>query len=250
MVDSVVCYLWNGDANLSRREFLPEYVNTLARMFRKHLHKEHRFICVADHSFGLDSRVEFVQTPGVAKEVGLLPSPEGPRFPSCYRRLWSWSKEAKDVLGERQLVIDIDLILTASVDHLFEQDEEFIGWRPYRDWGAKLRYGGGIYLLKSGTRSQVWENFQGQKSVEKARRHGYRGSDQAWISYCLCHNAEKPEVHWTQEAGIYSVRDLDRTTMALPQNACLVQFNGPVKPWQTQVEWAQKAWANHSADGD
>ncbi len=236
---AVVCWLWSGNANLSRREFLPEYVNVLGKNIARHLTIPHRFVCVSDKPDGLQSHVTWFETPAEARRVGLLQSPEGPRFPSCYRRLWSWSQEAK-ALGDRILVIDIDLVAVGNLDHLFDNTEEFVGWRPYRDWGAKLRYGGGIYLLRTGSRAHVWENFKGAESIKKARAANFRGSDQAWISYQLTQggNVEK---YWDRAAGLYSVRDLD-VKLTLPSDARLVQFNGGTKPWQSPVPWVRTAW--------
>ncbi len=236
---SVVCWLWAGTGNLSRREFLPEYVNVLGKLISRNLSIPHRFICVSDSSEGLASHVEWFETPPEAKRVGLLQSPEGPRFPSCYRRLWSFSKEAA-ALGETILVIDIDLVVVGNIDHLFDSTEDFVGWRPYRDWGAKLRFGGGIYRLRTGTRAHVWENFKGSESIKKARAANFRGSDQAWISYQLTKgNAE--EAYWDRTTGLYSVRDLN-PALTLPRDARLVQFNGGVKPWQSPVGWVRQAW--------
>jgi hypothetical protein len=111
-----------------------------------------------------------------------------------------------------------------------------MGWRPYRDWGKKLRFGGGIYLLKTGTRTKVWTDFVGPASIQRARANGFRGSDQAWISYCLAHR----EPYYGRSAGIYSIRDLDRVKPVPPKDACLVQFNGPVKPWNSPLPWVRE----------
>lgn len=235
---SVVCWMWAGPL----REFLPEHVNVLGKMVSRHLTIPHRFVCVCDSPEGLGAHVTWFETPAEAKTVGMLASPEGPRFPSCYRRLWSFSKDAK-ALGDTILVIDIDLVVVRSINHLFDNTREFVGWRPYRDWGAKLRFGGGIYLLRTGTRTQVWERFKGQESITEARAANFRGSDQAWISYQLAttKNNSVVEKYWDRNAGLYSVRDMNRT-LNLPQDARLIQFNGGVKPWQSPVAWVKEAW--------
>ncbi len=232
---SVVCWMWDGPL----RAFLPAHVNVLGKLVARHLTIEHRFICVCDSPEGLDPHVTWFETPPEARLAGRHQSPEGPRFPSCYRRLWSFSKEAV-ALGETILVIDIDLVVVGNIDHLFEGAEEFMGWRPYRDWGAKLRYGGGIYRLRTGTRAHVWEDFNGPESIKKARAANFRGSDQAWISYQLTKGG-RVEKYWDRSAGLYSVRDLNQT-LHLPSDARLVQFNGGVKPWQSSVGWVRNVW--------
>jgi hypothetical protein len=230
---SVVCWMWNNGF----RTFLPQHVNVLQRMFARHLASKHRFICVTDDTQGFSPEVEVLKTPPAAEAKGLIKSPEGPRFPSCYRRLWTFSDEAR-VLGDRVLLIDIDLVVTNDVEPLFAMDGDFIGWRPFRDWGNQCRFGGGIYLLRTGTRTQVWKEFLGQSSITKARQAGFRGSDQAWISFMLA----KSEPYWDRKSGIYSIRDMKGTEHRLPADARLVQFNGPTKPWQSPLPWVRKHW--------
>jgi hypothetical protein len=221
------------------RSFKAEHVNTLQRAFARCLPEPHRFICIADSSEGLSPDVEFIETPPGARRVAELRTPEGPRFPSCYRRLWTFSKEAT-ILGERVMVLDIDAIPVADVRPLFAKTDDFVGWRPFRDWGRRLRFGGGIYLLTPGTRTEVWDDFTGPESIMQARLAGFRGSDQAWLSYKL---AEK-EPYWGRDAGIYSVRDLGTTSMKLPSDARIVQFNGHKKPWDYVGEcaWVAQHW--------
>lgn len=234
-MNTIVCWLWS-DPTLIRRSFLPRHVNDLGRMLKRH-YEPHRFICIADKSDGLEPHVEWFKTPPEAIAAGNLRSPEGPRFPSCYRRLWGFSEAAK-VLGDRILTIDIDLVAVADLAPVFAMSAPFVGWRPYRDWGNQLRYGGGIYLMNPGARKEVWDDFTGQASIVRARSAGFRGSDQAWISYKLSGNNE---VVWPKSSGLYSVRDLD-AKLTLPKDAVIVQFNGTVKPWDSPVKWVQNEW--------
>jgi hypothetical protein len=233
-VTSVVCWLWNDGS----REYRPEHVNVLQRMVARHLTQEHRFICITDEPREKFSEaVEVIKTPAAAARAGRHQSPEGQRFPSCYRRLWTFSDEAR-VLGDRVLMIDVDLVVVRGLDSVLEYAHDFVGWRPFRDWGTRLRFGGGIYLLRTGTRTDVWTHFDGESSIRKARSKGFRGSDQAWISFCL---GEK-EPYWPRDSGLYSIRDMKGTEEKLPNDARLVQFNGPTKPWRSQLRWAKEHW--------
>lgn len=220
------------------RRYLPEHVNTLQRMVARHLPEKHRFICVADSSKGFSPAVEVVITPPEALKVARFKTPEGARFPSCYRRLWTFSEAAK-ALGERVLMIDVDLVVLRDLTPIFDRTEDFVGWRPFRDWGAQLRFGGGIYLLTPGTRTHVWDDFNGEESIRKARSKGFRGSDQAWISYKL----GATEKYFGRESGIYSIRDMRGTEHMPPSDARLVQFNGPVKPWESKLPWVRVKWS-------
>lgn len=237
---SIVCYLWRGED--PRRLYLPEHVNTLGRAIARVFPHPHRFICVADESTGLAGHVEWVRTPPEALRLGDIRTIEGARFPSCYRRLWGFSRRARELLGERIMVIDIDLVPIRDFSHLLARTEPFVGWRPLATWGQPDRIGGGIYLMDGGAHPEVYEQFMDdpRAAQQAARAAGYRGSDQAWLSYCLAHKRQVPV--WPNNVGIYSIRDMKDGRLPLPADACLVQFNGPTKPWQSSLPWAVEHW--------
>lgn len=232
---SIVTWLWRGDD--PRRVFLPEHVTTLAGTFRRTLSIPHRFICISDDTSGFGAGVEVIQTPVAAAKLGQIKSPEGARFPSCYRRLWCWSDEAK-MLGEKIFVIDVDLLVLKDLASVIERPEDFVGWRPLAHWGNRSRIGGGMYLLKTGSHTHVYDSFHGQPSIMEARKAGYRGSDQAWLSYKVGRTAKV----WPDNIGIYSIRDMDNGRKPLPADARAVQFNGPTKMWHSSLPWVKEHW--------
>ena len=225
---TIVTWLWPGN-----RSYVPEHVNVLGAMFRRHLSLPHRFVCITDLRGKYE--VETMPMPIEAKAMAVLKTPEGGRFPSCYRRLWMFSEDAK-CLGDRVMMVDIDMILTGNIDHLFDYEADFVGWRPKASWGGTDRLGGGIYLMTPGTHTEVFDDFVGQPSILEARKAGYRGSDQAWISHKLVDQVEV----WPDDVGIYSIRDL--RNKPLPRDACLVQFNGVGKPWHGKPGWVREHW--------
>ena len=236
MTVSIVTWLWPGED--PRRIFLPKYATTLASTFRRTLSIPHRFICISDDTSGFGEGVEVIHTPPAAAKLGQLKSPEGTRFPSCYRRLWAFSEEAKKILGDRIFVVDVDFLVLKDLAHVIGRDEDFVGWRPLAQWGNRSRIGGGMYLLKTGTHTHVYDSFVGQRSIQEARRAGFRGSDQAWLSYKLGRTA----TIWPNNLGIYSIRDFDNGRKPLPKDAIAVQWNGPQKQWMSQLDWVKKAW--------
>lgn len=231
---SVVCFLWSD----GHRQYLPHHVNILAAMVARHLKEPHRFICITDEPASeFSGRVEVLPTPAAAAALAQLRTPEKAHFPSCYRRLWMFSDEAR-VLGDRVLLVDIDLVVVNDLAPIFDMPQEFVGWRPFRDWGKQERFGGGIYLMTPGSRTAVWNDFHGAPSILQARAAGFRGSDQAWISYKL----GTREAYWSRDSGIYSIRDMKGTEHLLPRDARLVQFNGPTKPWCSPLPWVREHW--------
>jgi hypothetical protein len=252
-VISIVCYLWQGN-----RSFLPAYVNVLARMVARHLPEPHRFICVTDIRSGFAPGVEVIDMPPEAHALTKIGSPEGSKFPASYARLWTFSQNAS-ALGERVMLLDIDCMVVSDMRRLFVPQDDFVGWRVRPPPGGPPRFGGGTWLHRTGTRSHVWERFveNPQKSMQEARQAGYRGSDQAWISYCL----SGTEPSWPEPSGIFCAQDYRNRKPALrarrrstipasgpikvPQGAIILHMNGNTKPWQSADNIVQTYWRPH-----
>lgn len=226
---------WKWSVPGYARQFTPEHVNILAAMIRRNYAKPHRFICVTDDSSGLDAAVETMPPPVTFAE---LSNPQGARFPSCYRRLWNFSREAS-VLGERILALDIDVVITADLTPLVERDDDFVSWTDARFGWHKVP--GGIYLLRTGAYPEVWETFDPSSSPQIAARAGCKGSDQAWMSYKL-HPAKAA---WTIDDGLYSMKWLPKAA-PLPSGVRVVSTPGDLKPWspvlQAMYPWIRKHW--------
>jgi hypothetical protein len=231
-VISVVCWKWYGE-----REFLPSYVNRLRSMFNRHLMVPHRLVCITDEdTHGIDPRIEIVPMPKAALRLAHMKSAEGGVMPSCYRRLWMFSPEARSVLGDRVLLTDIDAVLTGDITHLVERDEPFVGWRPMMSWGNKARVAGGVYLMTPGAHPEVWDDFS-EAGVAAAKAAGFRGSDQAWISYKIGATC----AIWKPDDGIYALSDFKRGALPLPEDARMVQFAGFPKPWEADsLAWVRQ----------
>ncbi len=235
---AVVCFIWD-DSKL-KREYKPEYVDVLASMFARHLDVDHKIVCISGHgqrSFNHENVIALAPPPDVIR-LSKFVTPEGPRFPTCYRRLWLFSEQAKNVIGDRILLTDVDVVITGNITSLVERDDHFVGWYPRQRWGlAEKRIAGGMYLMTAGKFTDVYEGFNAQ-SIKQARSAGYRGSDQAWISYKMVNRVS----FWDdKKEGIWSVRDFKTST--LPRGARLVTFNGDRKPWDMlRTPWVKEHW--------
>ncbi len=235
---AIVCFQWRN----GYREYKPEYVNILERMVSRNLSIPYRFICISDETEGFSDNVEVMPLPGKAREIADIKTIEGPKYPSCHRRLWLFSKEAQSI-ADRIMLLDIDMVVVGDMAPLFEYQDDFIGWRPRGNWGQKCRIGGAIWLLRAGTHSWVWDDFvrDPKAAIKAARSAGYRGSDQAWVSYCLAENCKV----FPRELGLYQSQDKIKKMDAPPEDTIMVQFNGDEKPWSNEmqkVEWVKKHW--------
>lgn len=233
---TVCCFQWNNGF----RNYKPAYVNVLAKSIARNLSIPHRFVCITDETAGFSRRVELLKTPDAALVAGSIPSPEGARFPASYRRLWALSEEAK-VLGDRVMMIDIDCVVPRNIDSLFDEEADFVGWRPNYAWGNEHRIGGGSWMVRTGSCTGAWNDFIADPpaAIARARKAGFRGSDQAWLSYYMKNCAV-----WPRNSGILQSQDLRKNRFTvLPAGARIVHFNGRHKPWDMlRIPWIRKHW--------
>lgn len=231
---SVVCWKWKPKPGY-RSAFGADSVNTLRNMVAAHYHKPHRFICVTDDPAGIDPAVEVIK---LWDDHAQVASPCGARQPSCFRRLKAFSKDAEALFGPRFVSIDLDCVITGALAPLWDRTEDFVIWG---DTSPKTPYNGSMFLLRAGSRQQVWEQFNPVSSPARGRALGYFGSDQAWIATCL----GPREAKWSRSDGVFSYRN-DIKPMpghALPDQARIVMFHGKVDPWSAESQ--QLAWVRH-----
>jgi hypothetical protein len=227
---TIVCWKWRAPADY-HTAFTADQVNVLSRMVARHFHHPFRFLCVTDDAIGLDPAIEAVT---LGPEFRDVPSPHGPRHPSCYCRLRAFHPAIGAVFGPRFVSLDLDVVITGDVTALWLRPEPFV------IYGGTLPtnpYNGSMFLLSAGARPQVWQRFNPTVSPRQAKMAGYYGSDQAWISYCLGPN----EARWGVRDGVYSYPVNLKGRPDLPHNARLVVMHGRKKPWDELVR-REHAW--------
>lgn len=231
---SVVCWKWETPGY--RSKFDGSHVNALQRAVAKHYPHPHRFICVTNDSSGIDTSVEVIRDRADFEDVQ---HPRGGMWPSCYRRLRAFAPETKEVFGDRFVSIDLDAVVVADLSPLWNREEDFVGWRdPYYP-----QFCGSMFLLRAGSRTDIWTKFNPDLSPRAAHLSGFMGSDQAWISL----NLWKPNVpQWRKTDGVYSYQaDVVRSGGKLPNDARIVFFHGRDDPWgraPQRLEWVRHNW--------
>lgn len=230
-----VCWRWKPTRGY-RSTFAPETVYALREMIRRHYGKPHRFVCVTDEPDALPG----VETVPLWDDCANIPSPIGHSYPSCYRRLKVFAPDAGEVFGERLVSIDLDTVVVGDLTPLFDRPEDFVIWGE-SDFPHTTPYCGSLWMLRTGTRPQVWTAFDPKTSPQQAWNAGCRGSDQGWLSYIL----GKGEATWTRMDGVYSFRKhVSRLPYAaLPGDARLVSFHGKVDPWSPRamnIPWVRE----------
>lgn len=218
-----------------RSTFDADCVNNLFRMVDRHYQAPHRNICVTNLPKGIDASIEIVPDREDFKE---MPNPNGSHNPSCYRRLRAFAPDAGEVFGERLVSLDLDVVIVGDLMPLFDRPEDFIIWGQ-SDFPRRQFYNGSLWMLRTGTRTKVWTEFDRHAPLKAAKR-GHKGSDQGWLSYVLGPH----EAKWGEQDGIYSYRvHVAPRGNVLPENARLIAFHGRTDPWDynmQQVPWIRE----------
>jgi hypothetical protein len=227
-----VCWKWRRPSTGYQLPAVISYgahhVNVLQRMLVRHVRIPHRLVCLTDDPHGVEC--ETLPVPTEHAELG-----------GCYRRLWLFSDQAGEVLGDRFVSIDLDVILLDDCTPLFERPEPLVlnAYVPGRDH-VDQHYNGGLMMLSAGARPQVWTGFDPSRSpgvlARCARDRLCVGTDQAWIRMVL----GKGEARWTEDDGVHDARfTLGEQP---PPGAKMVLFAGPRDPSLDPRPWVRDAW--------
>lgn len=141
---TVICLKW-GD------RYGPEYVNRLHSMVQRNTERSLRFICITDDTKGLDAGIEMRPMP----EFDL---PETFRYKG-FRRMFLFKEELYDLSGD-VLHLDLDLLVTGSIDDFFDHQPE----APYIVAENWTQPGAGIgnmsvFRYRIGALSKIWNRF-------------------------------------------------------------------------------------------
>lgn len=212
---AVVCYFWRRPGG----PYAPAHVDALARNVARHYRRPHRFLVCTNDPGPFAPGVEVVPD---REAFADLRSPEGIAMPSCYRRLELFGPDAGRRFGERIAALDLDVLAVADLVPIFDRADPVL---LYRDPLRADQANGSLVVLTAGAAPHVWAAFDPSRSPALARAAGFRGSDQAWLSYCLPGAARVGA-----EQGVVSFRK-HCVGGELPAGARLVVFHGRPKHW-------------------
>ena len=241
---SVISWKWKPKDDY-RSKFTAEHVNIHKSMVKKNLTIPHRYICITDDPIGLDPDIEVIP---LWDDYADVPNPmEGKRpdlsWPSCYRRLKVFERNASSWLGDRILSLDLDIVITGNIDHIASRTEDFVIWLE----GKTKHINGSIWMLKTDSHPEVWEDFDPIESPKLTKNIKIKGSDQAWFKYKLestmaAFTGENDRIYgYSSELG-----GKVNKTVSLPKDAAIISFNGRFNPWcsKTQIKapWIKEYW--------
>lgn len=220
-----------------RSRFEAHHVNTMKRMINRGYPDPHRFVCITDDPMGLDPEIEVIP---LWRDLADIPNPSWPNGPSCYRRLRvfsDWFAETIGVsYGDRIACLDLDAVYRGDLRPTFNRHESFLIWQT---GNPRIPFCASMFMFHAGKFEYIWSQFDANRSPRLSLSSGMKGSDQAWLAYCLGKNIPG----WGIREGVYSYRDhiLARYGGKLPANAVAVMFHGKPDPWE-QVAMKRSPW--------
>ena len=215
---TIILWLWNQPGYFAGVN--AGHVNNAAAMIARHTTVAHRIVCITDQPDGVE-----VETIPLWEEFSTVNTPlwgDTQRYPQAHRRLKLFDPAMGEVLGDRFVSMDLDIVVLDSLDSLFSREEEFV---ICRSPNPTHKYVSPMWMLTAGSRSDLYYDFTPEKAAEAEKK--YAGSDQAWINYKLSGQAT-----WGEDDGI---RYFHPKMKYCPRDCSIVFFNGNMKPWDGPI---------------
>lgn len=172
---NVLCMKWGT-------KYSGDYVNTLYSMVARNMSREFRFICLTEDGSGLNDKVEVFPLPELSVDLG------GPE--RGWNKLAVFAETLYDLKG-KVLCLDLDLIITGSLDDLFDYPGEVM---IIKDWIKKDGTGNSsVYRFEVGAHPEVLAEFEKSfAQIKKTHRN-----EQEYLSAALM--AKNALVYWPDE---------------------------------------------------
>ncbi len=210
----VICMKW-GTA------YSAEYVNTLYSMVARNITPPFRFVCLTDDAHGIRSEVETHDCPTIA-----LPDPYHRR---PWRKVTLWGKTVPGLESGDALFIDLDVVITRSIDDLFtyEPTKSFVVIRNWTQPGKRIG-NTSVYRFRVGSHPYLLERLE----AEPATQLSLYSNSQTYISQTISEMEFWPET-WCRSFKVHCVptgvmRYLRQPI--LPEEARIVAFPGSPNP--------------------
>ena len=195
-----------------------EHVNKHYNMVKRHLKMPFRYVLITD-----------LITPKINKEVEQIKMWDKHReLGGCFHRLFTFSKEFEKYVGDRFVAMVLDMVIVDDITPLFDHDLDFVYYRMRGSDGTGWRMNNQMYMMNTGARSFVWEQFDADPKKVMDMRVG-PGTDQG-VTNALLDLENEP--HWQQGTGILDMRQdfLETGRVDIPQNTKIIMWPGPRDP--------------------
>lgn len=228
-----------------------EHVFRLRNMLARNLTIPWRFNLITDNALRDD--YEWRQDREHPTDYRILPLwPEMRDAKLCGVRLRAFAPDMRQMIGERFAWVDLDMVITGNVDHIFSRTEPFIALATPQ---GPLAYNGSLVMMDAGAREMVyfgWSRAAYSKLPEIYRRLGMEAggeSDEGWMTLVLGSLEPTFNGGWGKRTdGIYYFRkDLAGGRLPLPEDARMVVMNGRAfdpsfEDLQRRAPWIAEHW--------
>lgn len=198
-------------------------VYRLQAMVQRHLPIDHRFVCITDKNSTAFPGIDTVRT----------------NLPGWFGKLQLFEPTWR--LGERVLYLDLDSVITGSLEPLAALDTQFGICANFTrragnlDWPCQ--YGSCVMTIGSNFGARVWERFR--RASDNWMRNAERYGDQ-WIIEQLAPGATLLQ-DALPEGYFVGYRDLLSFSNAPPRDAAIIVFAGKTKPTDSPLRWVHEA---------
>lgn len=238
----IVLWKWQAGKGVERT-YTALHVNTLAREIKRHsAGMDVRVVCVTDEP----ANIVECETFPLWSDCDNLVNATKANLPSCYRRLKLYDPETQTAMGiragDRVLGLDLDVLITGNLRGVLETPGLYVGWKLAGNEHDEV-YNGSFQMFTAGTLEDVWYDFDPETSPREALRAGFRGSDQAWLSWKLIKREGCTHIDYPVLAS-YPLHN--RRLSAFSAKHRIVFFHGSRKPWdklaQNESSWILRYW--------
>jgi len=233
---NIACFRWIPRGKLripSQKKIVygERHINNLYYMCREHINIPFKFNAIVDDiKLNLDSNIIKIPLWDHFAELG-----------GCYTRLFTYSNDIKDIIGDRVLYLDLDILILKNITNIVSKEEEFVYYKRKDNL-----FNCSMYMMNSGSRSYIWEEFNkdpdlailNAKEWTKQNNIMKGCSDQAWVNYRLDLDTEQ---YWNKDDGIYDI-NLDLKNSNIPANCNILLFPGPRDPSDKQYSKLNEYW--------
>lgn len=224
---TVVCFLWKNQRPGAKPGFVgygTQHVNTLRSMLSRHLHTEHRLVCVTDTPDGIHQDVDVVPLDPAL-------SGDGERGVARFPKLMLWRADASQLFGgNRLLYMDLDVVLVDDVTPLVTRGETLVFTEHTMRRGG--RYATPMVLLDAGVAPWIYDLY-----LEHPDPLSVATGDQAWAAKHL--PAGLPV--WTEQDGVVMFNKI-RDREGPPEGSRVVLFSANKDPSTRWEPWIKEAW--------
>ncbi|MDA0240822.1 MAG: tetratricopeptide repeat protein, partial [Proteobacteria bacterium] len=186
-----------------------DYVNRLASMVRRNAESDVRFVCFTEDPSDLDTTVE----------VRPLPAPG---LQGWWNKVALFREDLDDI-GDRLLFLDLDVVITGSIDPLLRYESDFAVMDNDYVPGCNTS----VVLFRRGSRPDIWHKFTPEVSENY-------GGDQDWVAINVP-DADLWPVGWCVTYRL-------RAAKAPPPDSKIICFSGRPNPEDYPADWIRDYW--------